>query len=281
MQRQQTISSFVEIRGVEKEFKLPDGNKNLVLANVDLDIKAGEFISLIGHSGCGKSTLLNIVAGLDRSTQGYVLVDGELVRKPGSDRMMVFQNYSLLPWLTAWDNVALAVNKVMSHKSKKERHQMVAYYLEMVGLKDAIYKKPKQLSGGMKQRVALARALAIKPKLLLLDEPFGALDALTRSNLQAELMSICNTNNLTAIMVTHDVDEALLLSNRIVMLKNGPGATIDRVLQVSFPYPRSPKEITDTIQYHKLRHELMQFLEKQQQIKYIESQIVKVLPKAV
>lgn len=281
MQRQQTISSFVEIRGIEKEFKLPDGNKNLVLTNVDLDIKAGEFISLIGHSGCGKSTLLNIVAGLDRPTQGYVLVDGELVRKPGLDRMMVFQNYSLLPWLTAWDNVALAVNKVMGHKSKKERHQMVAYYLEMVGLKDAIYKKPKQLSGGMKQRVALARALAIKPKLLLLDEPFGALDALTRSNLQAELMSICNTNNLTAIMVTHDVDEALLLSNRIVMLKNGPGATIDRVLEASFPYPRSPKEITDTIQYRKLRHELMQFLEKQQQIKYIESQIVKVLPKAV
>jgi nitrate/nitrite transport system ATP-binding protein len=281
MQRQQTISSFVEIRGIEKEFKLPDGNKNLVLTNIDLDIKAGEFISLIGHSGCGKSTLLNIVAGLDRPTQGYVLVDGEPVRKPGSDRMMVFQNYSLLPWLTAWDNVALAVNKVMGHKSKKERHQMVAYYLEMVGLKDAIYKKPKQLSGGMKQRVALARALAIKPKLLLLDEPFGALDVLTRSNLQAELMSICNTNNLTAIMVTHDVDEALLLSNRIVMLKNGPGATIDRVLEASFPYPRSPKEIIDTIQYHKLRHELMQFLEKQQQIKYIESQIVKVLPKAV
>lgn len=281
MQRQQTISSFVEIRGIEKEFKLPDGNKNLVLTNVDLDIKAGQFISLIGHSGCGKSTLLNIVAGLDRPTQGYVQVDGELVRKPGSDRMMVFQNYSLLPWLTAWDNVALAVNKVMGHKSKKERHQMVAYYLEMVGLKDAIHKKPKQLSGGMKQRVALARALAIKPKLLLLDEPFGALDALTRSNLQAELMSICHTNNLTAIMVTHDVDEALLLSNRIVMLKNGPGATIDRVLQVSFPYPRSPKEITDTIQYHKLRHELMQFLEKQQQIKYIESQMVKILPNVV
>ncbi|WP_315787870.1 nitrate ABC transporter ATP-binding protein [Fischerella sp. JS2] len=275
------MSSFVEIRGIEKEFKLSDGSKNLVLKNIDLNIRPGEFVSLIGHSGCGKSTLLNIVAGLDKPTQGYVQVDGQLVRRPGSDRMMVFQNYSLLPWLTAWDNVALAVNKVMHHKSKKERYQLIAHTLEMVGLKDAIHKKPTQLSGGMKQRVALARALAIKPKLLLLDEPFGALDALTRGNLQVELMHICNTNNITAMMVTHDVDEALLLSNHVVMLKSGPGATIEQTLKVPFPYPRLSTEIMDSSKYHLLRHDLMQFLHKQQQVKYIENQIENILPDPV
>ncbi|MGJ5672503.1 MAG: ABC transporter ATP-binding protein [Nostochopsis sp.] len=275
------MSSFVEIRGIEKEFQLSDGSKNIVLTNIDLDIRPGEFVSLIGHSGCGKSTLLNIVAGLDKPTQGYVQVDGQVVRRPGSDRMMVFQNYSLLPWLTAWENVALAVNKVMRHKSQKERHQLIGHYLEMVGLKDAIRKKPTQLSGGMKQRVALARALAMMPKLLLLDEPFGALDALTRGNLQTELMHICNTNNITAMMVTHDVDEALLLSNRVVMLNNGPGATIDQILEVSFPHPRYPTEIMDSTKYHGLRHEMMEFLYKQQQVKYIESQIAKILPDPV
>ncbi|MBH8576288.1 ATP-binding cassette domain-containing protein [Nostocaceae cyanobacterium CENA369] len=275
------MSSFVEIRGVAKEFKLANGSKNLVLKNIDLEIRPGEFVSLIGHSGCGKSTLLNIVAGLDKPTQGYVQVDGQLILRPGSDRMMVFQNYSLLPWLSAWDNVALAVNKVMRHKSKKERHQLIAHTLEMVGLKDAIHKKPTQLSGGMKQRVALARALAIKPKLLLLDEPFGALDALTRSNLQTELMYICNANNITAIMVTHDVDEALLLSNRVVMLKNSPGATIEQILAVPFPYPRRPVEMMDSSNYHHLHHQLMQFLHQQQQVKYIESQIVQPSPEAI
>lgn len=270
------MSSFVEIKGVAKEFKLPNGNKNLVLKNINLEIRPGDFVSLIGHSGCGKSTILNIVAGLDQATQGYVQVDGQRVLKPGSDRMMVFQNYSLLPWLTTWDNVALAVNKVMAHRSKKERHQVISHSLEMVGLKDAIHKKPAQLSGGMKQRVALARALAIKPKLLLLDEPFGALDALTRANLQAELMYICSTHNITAMMVTHDVDEALLLSNRIVMLKNGPGATIEQILDVPFSYPRIPIEIMDSSEYRQLHHDLMQFLHHQQQIRYIESQVAKV-----
>ncbi|HEY9802384.1 MAG TPA: nitrate ABC transporter ATP-binding protein [Leptolyngbyaceae cyanobacterium] len=275
------MSSFVEIVGIEKEFKLSDGSKNLVLQNIYLDISPGEFVSLIGHSGCGKSTLLNIVAGLEKATQGYVQVDGQLVRKPGADRMMVFQNYSLLPWLTAWENVALAVDKVMARQPRKERHQLITRSLEMVGLKDAIYKKPTQLSGGMKQRVALARALAIKPKLLLLDEPFGALDALTRSSLQTELMQICNVNNITAIMVTHDVDEALLLSNRVVMLNNGPGATIEQILEVPFERPRFPTEIMDSSEYHALRHEMMQFLYRQQQVKYIESQVVSILPQAL
>ncbi len=215
------MSSFVEIKAVDKEFSLGD-SRNTVLKNINLEIQQGEFISLIGHSGCGKSTLLNIVAGLEKSTRGYVKVDGQLVQQPGPERAIVFQNYSLLPWLTVWENVALAVNKAMPRKSKAERNYIIDNHLEMVNLKDAAHKKPKQLSGGMKQRVALARALAIKPKLLLLDEPFGALDALTRSSLQTELMRICNMSNITAMMVTHDVDEALLLCDRIIMLKNRP-----------------------------------------------------------
>jgi nitrate/nitrite transport system ATP-binding protein len=184
--------------------------------------------------------------------------------------MMVFQNYSLLPWLSAWDNVALAVDKVLSHRPKAERDRIVATHLEMVGLKDAVRKKPGQLSGGMKQRVALARALAIKPKLLLLDEPFGALDALTRKSLQAELMDICNQAHITTIMVTHDVDEALLLGDRVVMLTNGPAATIGQILDVPFGRCRIPSEIVDDPSYHDLRHELLNFLHHQRQAQYKE-----------
>jgi nitrate/nitrite transport system ATP-binding protein len=261
------MSSFVNIQGIDKEYSLKNGGKNVILTNVNLEIKPGEFVSLIGHSGCGKSTVLNIVAGMTKPTRGYVEVDGQIVKQPSPERMMVFQNYSLLPWLTAWENVALAVNKIMPKKSKAERHQIVASHLEMVGLKDAAYKKPGQLSGGMKQRVALARALAIKPKVLLLDEPFGALDALTRKSLQAELMHICDISNITAIMVTHDVDEALLLSDRVVMLKNGPAATIGQILEVPFAHPRTPSTIVDHPDYHLLRHKLLDFLDSQQQMK--------------
>lgn len=214
------MSSLVEIKGVEKEFVLENASKNLVLKDIELEIKPGSFVTLIGHSGCGKSTLLNIIAGLEKPTKGYVLVDGEIVKNPHRDRMVVFQNYSLLPWLTAWDNIALFVNKAMPHKSKNERNQIISSHLTMVGLQDAAQKKPKQLSGGMKQRVALARALAVEPKLLLLDEPFGALDALTRRSLQVELIRICELAKITTVMVTHDVDEALLLSDQVVMLKN-------------------------------------------------------------
>ncbi|MBE9052295.1 ATP-binding cassette domain-containing protein [Nostocales cyanobacterium LEGE 11386] len=260
------MSSFVEIRGIEKEFTFQNGNRNIVLKDINLEIRQGCFVSLIGHSGCGKSTLLNIVAGLEKPTRGQVQVDGQLVKKPDRDRMVVFQNYSLLPWLTAWDNVALFVDKAMPHKSRNERHQIIASHLEMVGLKDAAHKKPGQLSGGMKQRVALARALAIQPKLLLLDEPFGALDALTRGSLQVELMRICDIYHITTIMVTHDVDEALLLSDQVVMLKNGPAATIGQILDIPFGHPRS-LEIKNCSEYHYLRHELMQFLHNQEQAK--------------
>lgn len=258
------MASFVEIRDINKEFVFQNGTRNIVLTDINLEIKHGDFVSLIGHSGCGKSTLLNIVAGLEKPTHGYVQVDGQLVKRPFRDRMVVFQNYSLLPWLTAWENVALFVNKAMHHKSHSERRQIIASHLEMVGLKDAAHKKPAQLSGGMKQRVALARALAIQPKLLLLDEPFGALDALTRSSLQVELMRICDICQITTIMVTHDVDEALLLSDRVVMLKNGPAATIGQILDVPFEHPRS-LEIKEHSEYHLLRQKMMHFLHSQEQ----------------
>lgn len=263
------MPSFVEIRGIRKEFTLQDGSKNIVLKDINLEIQQGDFVSLIGHSGCGKSTLLNIVAGLEKPTQGQVRVDGQLIKRPFRDRMVVFQNYSLLPWLTAWENVALFVDKAMPQKSKNERREIIAAHLEMVGLKDAAHKKPAQLSGGMKQRVALARALAIQPKLLLLDEPFGALDALTRSSLQVELMRICDIYHITTIMVTHDVDEALLLSDQVVMLNNGPAATIGQVLDIPLEHPRSV-EVRDSAKYYHLRQELMQFLHGQEQAKRLQ-----------
>jgi nitrate/nitrite transport system ATP-binding protein len=261
------MSSHIEIQDVGKEYILQDGTKNIILKDINLQIKPGSFVSLIGHSGCGKSTLLNIISGLEKATRGRVQVDRQLVTKPDRDRMVVFQNYSLLPWLTAWENVALFVNKAMAHKSAKERRQIIGSHLELVGLKDAAHKKPKELSGGMKQRVALARALAIQPKLLLLDEPFGALDALTRSSLQIELMRICEMFDITTIMVTHDVDEALLLSDQVVMLKNGPAATIGKILDVTFPHPRSV-DIIDEPNYHVLRHQLIEFLQNEEKAKY-------------
>lgn len=268
--------NYVEIQEVRKEFKLPDGQISVVLEDINLTMRKGEFVSLIGHSGCGKSTLLNMIAGLETPTQGVVTVDGQLVKKPGRDRMVVFQNYSLLPWLSAWDNVAAAVDKAMPRLSKMTRREIVSAHLEMVGLKDAIHKKPGQLSGGMKQRVALARALAIKPKLLLLDEPFGALDALTRSSLQVELMRICDISQITVVMVTHDVDEALLLSDRVVMLNSGPRSTIGDVLTVPFPRPRNVEETLNHPKYSALRHEMMQFLYEQKQAKYLEVQAIAV-----
>ncbi len=273
--------NFVEIRSIDKEFVAPDGGRNIVLKDINLEIQQGEFVSLIGHSGCGKSTLLNIVAGLETSTRGSVEVDGQLVRRPGLDRMVVFQNYSLLPWLTTWENIALAVNKAMPRKSRAERHHIIDTHLEMVGLKDAAAKKPGQLSGGMKQRVALARALAIKPKLLLLDEPFGALDALTRSSLQAELMRICDMSHITTIMVTHDVDEALLLSDRVVMMNNGPSATIGQILEIAFEHPRSLTDMVDYPEYQILRHQMLQFLYKQKHERQLETEIAFTVHKGV
>ncbi len=264
---QKTTNTFVEIDHVDRVFNLPNGGQYIALKNIELKIQQGEFISLIGHSGCGKSTLLNIIAGLDRATTGGVTLEGREVREPGPDRMVVFQNYSLLPWLTVQENIAIAVDEVFKNKPAGERRQIVEHHIDLVGLRHAANSRPCELSGGMKQRVSIARALAIRPKLLLLDEPFGALDALTRGSLQTQLMKICNEHQLTCVMVTHDVDEALLLSDRIVMLTNGPEAHIGQILEVPIPRPRDRLEVINHPSYYGLRNEMIYFLNQQKQAK--------------
>jgi bicarbonate transport system ATP-binding protein len=258
---------LITVQDLEKSFPLKGGGTYLALKGIDLEIRKGEFISLIGHSGCGKSTLLNMIAGLDLPTEGTVLLDGETVKRPGPDKMVVFQNYSLLPWLTVRENIGLAVDEVMGDLPRAERDQLVQEHIDMVGLGPAESKLPLQLSGGMRQRVAIARALAIRPKLLLLDEPFGALDALTRGNLQEKLMQICNEHELTAVMVTHDVDEAVLLSDRIVMLTNGPGSKIGTIAEVDIPRPRQRLEVVHHPSYYSLRSEIIYFLNRQKRVK--------------
>jgi bicarbonate transport system ATP-binding protein len=266
------MRNFVDISRVDKEFKLMNGGSYIALKGIDLEVRQGEFISLIGHSGCGKSTLLNIIAGLDGATDGVVLVDDTPVTRPGPDRMVVFQNYSLLPWLTVRENIALAVNKVLQGLPVSEKNDIIEQHIDMVGLRAAADKKPGQLSGGMKQRVSIARALAIKPKVLLLDEPFGALDALTRGGLQTRLMEICQANQVTAVMVTHDIDEALLLSDRIIMLTNGPESKIGQILEVDIPRPRQRLEVVEHPSYYSLRSEMIYFLNQQKRVKKLRSQ---------
>jgi bicarbonate transport system ATP-binding protein len=268
------MQDFVLVDQVERTFPLGGGKEYIALKGIDLQIKKGEFISLIGHSGCGKSTLLNMIAGLDLPTGGVVMLEDERVSRPGPDRMVVFQNYSLLPWLSVRENVALAVDEVLSHLPKGERHDLVERYVNMVGLAHAIDKPPTQLSGGMRQRVAIARALAVRPKLLLLDEPFGALDALTRGNLQEKLMQICNEDQITAVMVTHDVDEAVLLSDRIVMLTNGPASKIGGILEVDIPRPRQRMEAVNHPSYYSLRSEIIYFLNQQKRVKKLNARKV-------
>ncbi|NHC36814.1 ABC transporter ATP-binding/substrate-binding protein [Scytonema millei] len=261
------MSVFVEVDHVDRIFTLPNGSTYTALKNIELKIKQGEFISLVGHSGCGKSTLLNIIAGLDRASRGGVILEGRQVKEPGPDRMVVFQNYSLLPWMTVYENISLAVDEVYKNQTKAERRSTVEHHIDLVGLRHARDKRPGELSGGMKQRVAIARALAIRPKLLLLDEPFGALDALTRGGLQEQLMKICEESHVTCVMVTHDVDEALLLSDRIVMLTNGPEAQIGQILDVNIPRPRQRMEVVNHPSYYAMRNELIYFLNQQKRIK--------------
>ena len=261
------MNSLVELAQVDKAFPLSEGGEYVALTGINLDIREGEFVSFIGHSGCGKSTLLDMIAGFSQPTAGLVTLDGKKITEPGPDRMVVFQNYSLLPWQSVRENVALAVDTVMSDRTRPERRAIVDENLKMVGLLDAADKRPAQLSGGMKQRVAIARALAIRPKLLLLDEPFGALDALTRGNLQTQLMKICEANKVTTVMVTHDVDEAVLLSDRIVMLTNGPGAQIGQILEVDIPRPRERMKVVEHPRYYSLRSEMIYFLNQQKRIK--------------
>ncbi|NJO39369.1 MAG: ABC transporter substrate-binding protein [Cyanobacteria bacterium CRU_2_1] len=268
------MSTFVAVDQIEKIFSLSGGGQYIALKGIDLEIKKGEFVSLIGHSGCGKSTLLNMIAGLDFPTDGLVTLEGKRIDQPGPDRMVVFQNYSLLPWLTVRENIALAVDQVLTELPKSERKQIIKQHIDLVGLRHAADKQPGQLSGGMKQRVAIARALAIRPKLLLLDEPFGALDALTRGNLQEQLMQICEENEVTAVMVTHDVDEAVLLSDRIVMLTNGPSSKIGGILEVDIPRPRQRMEVVNHPSYYSLRSEIIYFLNQQKRIKKLRARKV-------
>jgi len=239
--------------------------KSIVLRDVSLKIARGEFVSIIGHSGCGKSTILNIVAGLLNATTGAVLLDGKAVEEPGPDRAVVFQNHSLLPWLTVYENVALAVDKVFAGtKSKAERAEWVMHNLRLVHMEHARDERPGEISGGMKQRVGIARALAMQPKVLLMDEPFGALDALTRAHLQDALMEIHAKLGNTVIMITHDVDEAVLLSDRIVMMTNGPAASIGEVLDVPLARPRKRLELAEDPTYTHCRSAVLKFLYERQ-----------------
>ncbi|MCP4564575.1 MAG: ABC transporter ATP-binding protein [Bosea sp.] len=253
-------SAYLKIDHVEKTFQRGTASTN-VLKDVSLVIDKGEYVSIIGHSGCGKSTLLNIVAGLTPVTEGAVLLEGKEVNAPGPERAVVFQNHSLLPWLSVYDNVALAVNKVFGRsKSKAERHDWIMHNLDLVQMGHARDKRPGEISGGMKQRVGIARGLAMEPKILLLDEPFGALDALTRAHLQDSIMQIHAALGNTMIMITHDVDEAVLLSDRIVMMTNGPSARIGEVLDVRLERPRKRLDLVSDRTYIAAREAVLKFL---------------------
>jgi nitrate/nitrite transport system ATP-binding protein len=254
------MSGYLKIDHVDKTFTR-GSQQTEVLKEITLRIDRGEYVSIIGHSGCGKSTLLNIVAGLVQSTRGGVLLEEREVNDPGPDRAVVFQNHSLLPWLTVYDNVRLAVDKVFSGtKSRAERRAWTMHNLELVQMAHAKDKRPAEISGGMKQRVGLARALAMEPKVLLLDEPFGALDALTRAHLQDSVMAIHQKLRNTVLMITHDVDEAVLLSDRIVMMTNGPAARIGEVLDVALARPRRRLEVASNPTYLKCRQRVLEFL---------------------
>ncbi|MFG6460005.1 ABC transporter ATP-binding protein [Roseateles sp. DXS20W] len=251
---------FIQVQDAEMVFSTRKG-KFHALQNVNLDVQRGEFITLIGHSGCGKSTLLNLIAGLLTPTEGALICDGREIAAPGPERAVVFQNHSLLPWLSCLDNVLLAVESVFGGKESAAQLKVRARAaLELVGMSHALHKRPHEISGGMKQRVGIARALAMEPKVLLMDEPFGALDALTRAKLQDELLKIVARTQSTVVMVTHDVDEAVLLSDRIVMMTNGPAATIGEILSVGIPRPRVRVELAEDPRYVAARKEVIDFL---------------------
>jgi nitrate ABC transporter ATP-binding subunit len=254
-----TGNPFLVIEDVSKVYPTPTGPYT-VLDGVNLTVYEGEFVCLIGHSGCGKSTLLNMVAGFSRPTNGEVRLKNQPISEPGPDRMMVFQSYALLPWLSAYENIYLAVDALYPNRPQAKKKEIVWEHLEMVGLTEAADKKPSQLSGGMKQRVAIARALSIRPEILILDEPFGALDAITKEELQEELLKIWREYGVTVLMITHDIDEALFLADRIVMMTNGPAANIGEVMKVPFSRPRKRARIMEDPQYYELRNNALDFL---------------------
>jgi nitrate/nitrite transport system ATP-binding protein len=274
-----SVSIILDISGVDMSFPTPEGPFT-ALKGVDIKIAKGEFVSLIGHSGCGKSTVLNIVAGLYQASRGGVILNGKEVTEPGPERAVVFQNHSLLPWLSAFENVELAVKQVFGHeKSNAEIKEWIEYNLQLVHMDHAMHKRPDEISGGMKQRVGIARALAMQPDILLMDEPFGALDALTRAHMQDSLMEIQAELNNTVIMITHDVDEAVLLSDRIVMMTNGPAATVGEILKVDLERPRDRLELAKDAGYTALRAEVLKFLyEKQRKVESIKGTKKRIKP---
>lgn len=254
------MSDYCELSNLTKIYPTPKGPA-VIVKDFNLRIKKGEFVALIGHSGCGKSTVLSMLAGLNEITDGGIILAGRELDGAGPDRGVVFQSPSLLPWMTAFENVMLGVDQVFYTASKEERRQIVEYYLTVVGLGDSMHKKPAELSQGMRQRVGIARAFALKPKMLLLDEPFGMLDSLTRYELQQVLIELWRKNAITALMVTHDVDEALFLSDRIVCMTDGPEAEVGDIIEVKFPRPRDRKSVMEHPDYYKLRERLIEFLE--------------------
>jgi len=254
------MSSFLSLKDVEKSFPIPGKEAYVAVENVNVEIKKDEIISIIGHSGCGKSTLLNMIAGLDLATEGQVSLEERVINGPGPERAVVFQNHSLLPWLSVYQNIEMAVKKVFSDLSSKEIRERVEKYVDMVNLGPAKDKFPSEISGGMKQRVGIARALAINPKVLLMDEPFGALDSLTRASLQDHLMKIQQKEKNTVIIITHDVDEAVLLSDRVIMMTNGPKATIGEILEVDLPHPRDRVSLQHNAEYQRCREAILSFL---------------------
>jgi nitrate/nitrite transport system ATP-binding protein len=279
------MSTILDISQIDMEFKTPSGTFT-ALKGVDLKIGKGEFVSLIGHSGCGKSTVLNIVAGLYQATRGGVILNGREIHEPGPERAVVFQNHSLLPWLTAFENVELAARQVLcATKSRAEIREWVEHNLRLVHMDHAMHKLPGEISGGMKQRVGIARALSMQPEILLMDEPFGALDALTRAHMQDSLMEIQHELQNTVIMITHDVDEAVLLSDRIVMMTNGPAATVGEILAVELERPRDRLALAALPEYAALRAQVLRFLyEKQRKVEHIATATAKkrgLLKKAV
>ncbi len=256
--------SFLAIENIVKAYPKPDGSQFVVLNGIDMTIGKQEYVSVIGHSGCGKSTLMRIVAGLEKATSGLVTLEGKAIRKPGAERMMVFQGYALLPWLTVRENISMAVDEVFKTASQADKSAIVNEHIAMVKLTAAADKYPDELSGGMKQRVGVARALATRPKMLLLDEPFGALDALTRPKLQQDVLEIWGHHPQAVMMITHDVDEAIFMSDRVVMMTNGPSATIGQILDIPLPRPRDRHELRESKEYYELRNQALDFLERYQ-----------------
>lgn len=252
--------AYLELWDLTKSYPSPKGEA-VIVKDVNFKFRKGEFVAVIGHSGCGKSTILMMVAGLSSVSGGGIVLAGKELKGPGPDRGVVFQSPSLLPWMTAFENVMLGVNQVFYTAEVRERRLIAEYYLTLVGLGDSMHKLPAELSQGMRQRVGIARAFALSPKMLLLDEPFGMLDSLTRYELQEVLISLWRRERITAMMVTHDVDEALFLSDRIICMTDGPAAGIGEIIEVDFPRPRFRKEVMEHPDYYKLRAQLIEFLE--------------------